>query len=85
MPSRGFFAELKRRHVYRAGVIYAMTAWVIIQAATQIFMANPKAQARDYMEGFGLTEHEFNLIVGFQLFDGERDSFGHSHHRVGSK
>lgn len=25
-------------------------------------MANPKAQARDYMEGFGLTEHEFNLV-----------------------
>jgi len=35
---------------------------IIEQAATQIFMANPKAQARDYMEGFGLTEHEFNLV-----------------------
>jgi type IV secretion system protein VirB4 len=37
---------------------------IIEQAATQIFMANPKAQARDYMEGFGLTEHEFNLVKG---------------------
>jgi type IV secretion system protein VirB4 len=37
---------------------------IIEQAATQIFMANPKAQARDYVEGFGLTEHEFNLIKG---------------------
>jgi type IV secretion system protein VirB4 len=37
---------------------------VIEQAATQIFMANPKAQARDYMEGFGLTEHEFALVKG---------------------
>ena len=35
---------------------------IIEQAATQIFMANPKAQARDYMTGFGLTEHEFNLV-----------------------
>ena len=35
---------------------------IIEQAATQIFMANPKAQARDYRDGFGLTEHEFNLI-----------------------
>ena len=35
---------------------------IIEQAATQIFMANPKAQARDYCDGFGLTEHEFNLI-----------------------
>ncbi|HEY5036880.1 MAG TPA: hypothetical protein VII74_07090, partial [Chthoniobacterales bacterium] len=34
---RGFFAELKRRHVYRAGVIYAMTAWLLIQVATQVF------------------------------------------------
>jgi type IV secretion system protein VirB4 len=35
---------------------------IIEQAATQIFMANPKAQARDYIDGFGLTEHEFNLV-----------------------
>lgn len=35
---------------------------IVEQAATQIFMANPKAQARDYIEGFGLTEHEFNLV-----------------------
>jgi type IV secretion system protein VirB4 len=35
---------------------------IIEQAATQIFMANPKAQARDYIEGFGLSEHEFNLV-----------------------
>lgn len=35
---------------------------IIEQAATQIFMANPKAQARDYCQGFGLTEHEFNLV-----------------------
>ncbi|WP_029912921.1 VirB4 family type IV secretion/conjugal transfer ATPase [Caulobacter sp. UNC358MFTsu5.1] len=35
---------------------------IIEQAATQIFMANPKAQARDYCDGFGLTQHEFDLI-----------------------
>jgi len=35
---------------------------VIEQAATQIFMANPKARASDYMEGFGLTEHEYDLV-----------------------
>lgn len=35
---------------------------IIEQAATQIFMANPKARAVDYMEGFGLTAHEFELI-----------------------
>lgn len=35
---------------------------IVEQAATQIFMANPKAQARDYMTGFGLTQHEYDLI-----------------------
>ena len=35
---------------------------IVEQAATQIFMANPKAQARDYVEGFGLTLHEYDLV-----------------------
>lgn len=35
---------------------------IIEQAATQIFMANPKARAEDYIEGFGLTAHEYELI-----------------------
>jgi type IV secretion system protein VirB4 len=35
---------------------------IIEQAATQIFMANPKARATDYIDGFGLTPHEFELI-----------------------
>lgn len=35
---------------------------IIEQAATQIFMINPKARAEDYIDGFGLTSHEFELI-----------------------
>lgn len=35
---------------------------VVEQSATQIFMANPKAQARDYAEGFGLTAYELELV-----------------------
>ena len=35
---------------------------IIEQSATNIFMANPKAQARDYVDGFGLTSHEFELV-----------------------
>lgn len=35
---------------------------IIEQAATQIFMVNPRARAEDYMNGFGLTAHEFDLI-----------------------
>ena len=35
---------------------------VIEQSASQIFMANPKARATDYIDGFGLTQHEFELV-----------------------
>jgi type IV secretion system protein VirB4 len=35
---------------------------IIEQSATQIFMPNSKAQPRDYIDGFGLTAHEFDLI-----------------------
>lgn len=35
---------------------------IIEQAATQIFMINPKARSEDYIDGFGLTSHEFELI-----------------------
>lgn len=37
MNLKNFFAELKRRNVYRAGVGYAAAAWLIIQIATQVF------------------------------------------------
>ena len=32
-----FFAELKRRHVYRVAVAYAIVGWLIIQVATSTF------------------------------------------------
>src|SRR5712672_309706 len=32
-----FFAELKRRNVYKVAVAYAVVAWLIAQIATQIF------------------------------------------------
>ncbi|QNA83304.1 VirB4 family type IV secretion/conjugal transfer ATPase [Sphingomonas sp. So64.6b] len=35
---------------------------IIEQAATQIFMTNPKARAADYIDGFGLTPHEYELV-----------------------
>jgi len=33
----GFFAELKRRNVYKVAVTYAVVAWLLIQVATQVF------------------------------------------------
>ena len=37
MNPRNFFAELKRRNVYKVAVAYAVVGWVIAQIATQIF------------------------------------------------
>ncbi len=35
---------------------------IIEQAATQIFFPNARAKPADYIDGFGLTEHEFELV-----------------------
>jgi TolB-like protein/Tfp pilus assembly protein PilF len=35
--ARNFFAELKRRHVHKIAVAYAVVAWLLIQVATQVF------------------------------------------------
>jgi TolB-like protein/predicted Zn-dependent protease len=32
-----FFAELKRRNVYKVAIAYAVVAWLLIQVATQVF------------------------------------------------
>jgi TolB-like protein/Flp pilus assembly protein TadD len=37
MNPRNFFAELKRRNVYKVAVAYAVVGWLIAQIATQIF------------------------------------------------
>lgn len=33
----GFFHEMKRRHVWRVAAAYAVTAWLLVQIATQVF------------------------------------------------
>ena len=35
---------------------------IIEQAATRIFFPNNRAKASDYIDGFGLSEHEFELV-----------------------
>jgi TolB-like protein/Tfp pilus assembly protein PilF len=34
---RSFFAELKRRNVYKVGVMYAVAGWLLVQIVTQVF------------------------------------------------
>src|SRR5262249_30250908 len=37
MKSPNFFAELKRRNVYKVAVAYLVASWLLIQIATQVF------------------------------------------------
>src|SRR5438552_4757243 len=37
MNLENFFAELKRRNVYKVAVAYAVVAWLLVQVATQVF------------------------------------------------
>ena len=37
MNLRNFFAELKRRNVYKVAIAYAVIAWLLMQVASQIF------------------------------------------------
>ena len=37
MNPRNFFAELKRRNVYKVAVAYAVVGWLLVQVATQVF------------------------------------------------
>jgi hypothetical protein len=34
---KNFFAELKRRNVYKVAIAYGLIAWLLIQIATQTF------------------------------------------------
>src|SRR5213075_3046792 len=37
MKSGNFFAELKRRNVYKVAVAYAVVGWLLVQVTTQVF------------------------------------------------
>src|SRR5246127_1247685 len=37
MRINNFFAELKRRNVYKVAAAYAVVGWLLIQVATQVF------------------------------------------------
>ena len=37
MKAKNFFAELKRRNVYRVAVAYGVVSWLLVQIATQVF------------------------------------------------
>ncbi len=60
MNLKSFFAELKRRNVYKAAVAYAVVAWLLIQVATQVF---PFFEIPNWAVQFVILA----LIIGFPL------------------
>jgi type IV secretion system protein VirB4 len=52
------FATQSARDALDSGI----SAALVEQTATMIFMPNPKAKAEDYCAGFGLSEHELELV-----------------------
>jgi serine/threonine-protein kinase len=55
-----FFGELKRRHVYRVAVVYAVVAWLLTQIATQVF---PFFEIPDW----GIRLVVLAIVIGFPV------------------
>jgi hypothetical protein len=74
---RKFFAKLKRRNVYRAAVVYAMAAWLLVKIATQVFPffdvpnwavrpVRPATQANRPASGHNDSPRYVDLVGRFQ-------------------
>lgn len=47
MDPKNFFAELKRRNVYKVAVAYALVGWFLIQIAASTFSVPPNSRLGD--------------------------------------
>ena len=59
-----FWAELKRRHVVRVGMVYAIVGWLVIQVANRLFVYNDKVSAT---RRFGKLEVQFIKVPSSRL------------------
>jgi TolB-like protein/Tfp pilus assembly protein PilF len=60
MGSRNFFAELKRRNVYKVAVAYAVVGWLLVQVTTQVF---PIFE----IPNWALRLIVFAIVIGFPI------------------
>jgi TolB-like protein len=60
MKNNNFFAELKRRNVYKVAVAYAVVAWLLMQIASQIF---PFFEIPNWVVRFVVLA----IIIGFPI------------------
>jgi len=49
---KNFFAELKRRNVYKVAIAYAVVAWLLMQVASQIFRSSKFLTGLCVLRGF---------------------------------
>ena len=61
MALGSFFAELKRRNVYKVAVAYAVVAWLLVQVATQVF---PFLEIPNWV---GATWSCCSIVIGFPI------------------
>jgi hypothetical protein len=59
-----FFAELKRRNVYKIAVAYAIVAWLLIQAASILF---PTFEAPPWVMKIFVTAVFFGFPIALVL------------------
>jgi hypothetical protein len=69
MSQRNFFAELKRRNVYKVAVAYVVVSWLLIQAAS-----GDRERALDELEmAYQRSDTNYRFILKVDpLFDGLR-------------
>jgi len=83
MKSSNFFAELKRRNVYKVAVAYAVVAWVLVEAALPLLFACTTVLAQDPVTTSPkyykvLLENDQVRVVEYRLKPGEKEPM-HSH------
>ena len=64
MNPRSFFAELKRRNVYKVAVAYVVVSWLLIQAAS-ILLPTFDAPASAIKGPLNLLAIGFPIAMGF--------------------
>ncbi|HME87853.1 MAG TPA: tetratricopeptide repeat protein [Chthoniobacterales bacterium] len=60
MNLRSFFAELKRRNVYKVAIAYAVVGWLLVQVATQVF---PFFE----IPNWGIRLVVLSIVIGFPI------------------
>src|SRR5436190_16864487 len=79
MNERNFFAELKRRNVYKVAIAYAVVAWLLIQAASIFF---PAFDAPPWVMKIFIHRHHLRFSSGADFFLGLRDYAGRNQTRI---